>query len=47
MMPENAIDEHGEIVNYVMLVDTEHIDLQAPSKKQVWIYVMLKELSSI
>jgi len=47
MIPNSSVDEHGEIIYYVMLVDTEKVDVQDELKKQTWRNSMLQELSSI
>jgi len=47
MILDNAIDGHGEIVHYAMLIDIELDAFQVALKKQVWKDSMLEELSSI
>jgi hypothetical protein len=47
MICDNVVDEHGEIVHYVMLANAEQVDVQNELKKEAWRYAMLEELSSI
>jgi hypothetical protein len=45
--PDNAVNNEGEIVHYVMLADTEPIDVKAALKSKVWKEAMNEELRSI
>ncbi|KAK2454958.1 hypothetical protein QL285_002459 [Trifolium repens] len=45
--PDNVVDNEGEIVHYVMLADTEPIDVKAALKSKVWKEAMNEELRSI
>ncbi|CAJ2634633.1 unnamed protein product [Trifolium pratense] len=47
MVPDNAVDNEGDIVHYAMLADTEPLDVKSALKSKVWLEAMIDELKSI
>ncbi|GAU36721.1 hypothetical protein TSUD_318190 [Trifolium subterraneum] len=47
MVPDNVVDNEGNIVHYAMLADTEPLDVKSALKSKVWLEVMIDELKSI
>ncbi|GAU49921.1 hypothetical protein TSUD_180390 [Trifolium subterraneum] len=47
MVPDNVIDNEGNIVHYAMLADTEPLDVKSALKSKVWLEAMIDELKSI
>ncbi|PNX70746.1 hypothetical protein L195_g057702, partial [Trifolium pratense] len=47
MVPDNAVDNEGDIVHYDMLADTEPLDVKSALKSKVWLEAMIDELKSI
>ncbi|GAU33536.1 hypothetical protein TSUD_143290 [Trifolium subterraneum] len=47
MVPDNVVDNEGNIVHYAMLADTEPLDVKSALKSKVWLEAMIDELKSI
>ncbi|GAU25674.1 hypothetical protein TSUD_266010 [Trifolium subterraneum] len=47
MVPDNVVDNEGNIVHYAMLADTEPLDVKNALKSKVWLEAMIDELKSI
>ncbi|GAU17358.1 hypothetical protein TSUD_232340 [Trifolium subterraneum] len=47
MVPDNVVDNEGNIVHYAMLADIEPLDVKSALKSKVWLEAMIDELKSI
>ncbi|CAJ2632851.1 unnamed protein product [Trifolium pratense] len=47
MVPDNVVDNEGDIVHYAMLADIEPLDVKSALKSKVWLEAMIDELKSI
>ncbi|GAU12596.1 hypothetical protein TSUD_132060 [Trifolium subterraneum] len=47
MVPDNIVDNEGNIVHYAMIADTEPLDVKSALKSKVWLKAIIDELKSI
>ena len=47
MLQDTKVDSEGEVIQCVMLVDSEPVSTEEALKKQVWLQAMKEELDAI